>query len=103
LTPSAVPLGAQKLEPIVYTISFPDPASKSFNVSVVVPTGKRASVDLMMAIWSPGFYGLQNYARNVSAFAAKAPDGAALEFTKPNDSRWNVKTGGRPSIVVSYT
>ena len=52
LGPSARYLGAQKLEPLVYTISFPDPASKSFNVSIAVPTGRRESVDLMMAIWS---------------------------------------------------
>src|SRR5262245_17770801 len=88
LTPTAVQLGAQKLEPLVYTLSFPNPASKTFDVSVTVPTGKRESVDLMMAIWSPGFYGIQNYARNVSAFAAKAPDGTVLEVMKPNDSRW---------------
>jgi predicted metalloprotease with PDZ domain len=102
LAPSSY-LGAQRLEPLVYTISFPDPASKTFNVSIAVPTGRRESVDLMMAIWSPGFYNIQNYARSVSAFAAKAPDGTALEFTQPTPSRWTVKTGGRASINVSYT
>jgi len=103
LAPSALHVGAQKLEPLVYTISFPNPASRTFNVSVTVPTEKRTSVDLMMAIWSPGFYGLQNYTRQVSAFAAKASDGATLEVTQPTPSRWTVNTGGRPAITVSYT
>ena len=94
---------AQKLEPLVYTISFPQPASKTFNVNVSVPTGKRDSVDLMMAIWSPGFYGIQNYADRVTTFSATAPDGVALDVQKPNPSRWTIKTGGRPSINVSYT
>ena len=92
-----------ELEPLVYTIRFPDPASKTFTVDVVVPTEKRESVDLMMAIWSPGFYGLQNYADRVSSFTATAPDGVALEVTKPTPSRWTVKTGGRPSFTMSYT
>src|SRR6187397_1491403 len=93
----AIPAQAPKTPtPLVYTLRFPDPASKTFNVEIVVPTEGRASVDLMMAIWSPGFYGLQNYARQVSAFAATAPDGTALEVTKPNDSRWTVAAGGRP-------
>ena len=92
-----------KLEPLVYTISFPQPATKTFNVDVVVPTGKRESVDLMMAIWSPGFYGLQNYADKVTAFAAKAADGTVLEATKSSPSRWTVKTGGRASFTFSYT
>jgi len=94
---------AQKLDPLVYTISFPQPASKTFNVQVTVPTGKRESVDLMMAIWSPGFYGIQSYADRVNAFSATAPDGVALDVTKPTPSRWTIKTGGRPAIGVTYT
>lgn len=93
----------RKVAPLVYTISFPDPASRTFTVDVVVPTEKRESVDLMMAIWSPGFYGLQDYAAKVSAFTARAADGAVLEVAKPTPSRWTVKTLGRPSFTVSYT
>lgn len=93
----------KSLMPLVYTISFPQPAAKTFNVDVVVPTDGRASVDVMMAIWSPGFYGLQNYADRVTAFAAKAADGTALEVAKSSPSRWTVKTGGRPSFTFSYT
>lgn len=94
---------AQPLDPLVYTIRFPDPASKSFTVEIAVPTGNRPSVDLMMAIWSPGFYGLQNYADRVTNFVATAPDGAPLDVTKPVPSRWTVATGGRPSFTVTYT
>ncbi len=89
--------------PLVYTVSFPEPASKTFTVDVAVPTDGRASVDLMMAIWSPGFYGLQNYADRVTAFSATAPDGAALTVTKPTPSRWTVATGGLPTFTFSYT
>jgi predicted metalloprotease with PDZ domain len=96
-------LGGQKLDPLVYTISFPQPASKTFTVNVSVPTGKRDSVEMMMAIWSPGFYGIQNYADRVTTFSATAPDGVALDVQKPNPSRWTIKTGGRPTIDVSYT
>ena len=99
---SAAPLRAKKLEPLIYTLRFPEPASKSFTVEVRVPTDKRPSVDLMMAIWSPGFYGIQNYADRVSQFTAAAPDGSPLEVERSKPSRWTVKTGGRPSIVVSY-
>lgn len=94
---------AKKLEPLVYTIRFPEPASKTFNVEIIVPTDKRDSVDLMMAIWSPGFYGIQNYADRVSGFTAKAADGTVLDVQKPKPSRWTVKTGGQPFITVTYT
>ncbi|HEY3886206.1 MAG TPA: hypothetical protein VGL62_13405 [Vicinamibacterales bacterium] len=91
------------LAPLVYTISFPNPASKSFDVRVQVPTGGRPSVDLMMAIWSPGFYGLQNYADRVSDFTARAGDGTTLDVAKPSPSRWTVATGGVPALTVTYT
>jgi predicted metalloprotease with PDZ domain len=90
------------LEPLIYTISFPNPASKTFDVALRVPTGGQRSVDLMMATWSPGFYGLQNYAQNVSAFSANA-DGTALEVTKPSASRWTVATGGHREFTATYT
>src|SRR5215475_10755732 len=92
-----------KLDPLIYTIRFPEPASKTFNVEVEVPTNKRDSVDLMMPIWSPGFYGIQNYADRVSNFTAKAPDGTILQVEKPKPSRWTVRTGGRPTFTAFYT
>jgi len=96
-------LGAQKLAPLVYTITFPHPETKTFNVDVVVPTERRNSVDLMMAIWAPGFYGIQNYAGQVTTFPATAPDGTVLDVQKPTPSRWTITTGGRPSFTASYT
>src|SRR5262245_60981745 len=103
LAPFATGPQAQKLEPLLYTISFPQPASRTFNVHVTVPTAKRRSIDLMMPVWSPGVYGLQNYSRNVSAFKASASDGTTLDVTQPNPSRWTIKTGGRQEISVTYT
>lgn len=101
--PAVSTSSSQALEPLVYTIRFPHPEAKTFDVEVTVPTAKRESVDMMMAIWSPGFYRIQNYADRVTAFSATAPDGVALDVEKPKPSRWTIKTGGRPSITVSYT
>jgi predicted metalloprotease with PDZ domain len=103
LAPHNARAQARPLEPLVYTIRFPEPATKTFAVEIAVPSERRESVDLMMAIWSPGFYGIQNYADRVTAFTATAVDGTALEVIKPTPSRWTVKAGGRPSFKVSYT
>jgi predicted metalloprotease with PDZ domain len=101
--PAAVRPLAQSQLPLVYTVTFPNPASRTFTVNVVVPTDGRPSVDLMMPIWSPGFYGVQNYAARVTAFAATAPDGVTLDVEKPTPSRWRVTTGGKPSFTATYT
>jgi predicted metalloprotease with PDZ domain len=99
----AMPPQRPSLDPLHYVIRFPDPASKTFTVDLAVPSKGRQSVDLMMAIWSPGFYGLQNYADRVSAVEAHASDGSALEISKPSPSRWAIATGGRPSFTLTYT
>jgi predicted metalloprotease with PDZ domain len=99
----ALQAASSTLESLVYTISIPNPASKSFDVQVQVPTGDKPSVGLMMAIWSPGFYGIQNYADRVSDFQAKASDGTPLVVTKPSASRWTIAAGGRSAFTATYT
>src|SRR6185503_16939418 len=59
-------------------------------------------VDVLMPTWSPGFYGLQNYADRVTKISVTA-DGVALDVSKPTPNRWTIKTGGKPSVTVSYT
>jgi predicted metalloprotease with PDZ domain len=94
--------GSAGPDAIVYTIRFPNPASKSFTVTMTVPAGGRPAVDLMIPVWSPGYYGLETYAQRVSAFHAEA-DGTALDVTRPAENRWHVPTGGRPSFTATYT
>lgn len=97
------PVGHSKsLEPVAYTIRFPE-ATKSFAVEVQIPTGKRPVVELMMPMWSPGFYGIQNYADRVSSFTARGNDGTVLDVVKRSPSRWTVTTGGRPTFTATYT
>lgn len=103
LSPTHLAAQAKKLEPLRYTIRIPAPATKTFSVELVVPTEKKDSVILMMAVWSPGMYVLQNYANQVSALTAKAADGTPLDVSKPTPNRWVVKTSGRPTVTVSYT
>jgi predicted metalloprotease with PDZ domain len=100
---TSLPAQTSRLEPLDYTIRFPDPATKTFTVEVQVPTGKRSSVEMMMPIWSPGFYGVQNYADRVSDFTAHTVDSTALEITKSTRSRWTVRTAGQPTFTATYT
>jgi predicted metalloprotease with PDZ domain len=89
-------------EPIRYTLSFPAPQTHYVDVTASVPTGRRASVDLMMAVWTPGSYLVREYARNVEAVAAFGADGRALAVDKSKKNHWTVVTGGVPSITLKY-
>src|SRR5258708_5538060 len=82
---------APKLEPIVYTIKVPSPDTHVAEVEARVPTGKRAEIDLMMAVWSPGFYRVENYSGHVQDLSARLPNGAALPVEQYIKNRWRIR------------
>jgi predicted metalloprotease with PDZ domain len=92
----------QRLDAIAYTVRITAPDTHDVEVEARVPTGGRAAVDLMMPIWSPGYYREENYADHVDNVMARADDGAALPIEKTQRNRWRVDTGGRLVVVLSY-
>src|SRR5262245_15177333 len=95
-------LRAQRLDPIVYSVQVPAPETHYAEIEAIVPTDGRAAVDLMMPIWSPGYYREEHYADHVDNVAAFTRDGGELQVEKPQRNRWRVQTGGRVSIKLSY-
>jgi predicted metalloprotease with PDZ domain len=93
---------AQAPEPIVYTVKFPEPAKNYALVEAAVPTGKQDAIELMMPVWTPGFYRVENYAAKVQDLAARTPDGQALKVEQPKKNRWRIETGGAKTVLVSY-
>src|SRR5882762_6003523 len=98
----AATAGAQSApEPIRYTLSFPAPQTHYVEVTAAVPTGRRADVELMMAVWTPGSYLVREYARNVEALTALGPDGRALDVDKSKKNHWRIATGGAAAITAT--
>ena len=67
-----------------------------------MPTAKQATIELMMPIWTPGYYRVENYASRVSNFTAQTADGKELKFEQPTKNRWKVETGGADKVVLNY-
>ena len=94
---------ASTLEPIQYTFKMVDADKHLAGIVARVPTGGRATVTLMMPVWTPGYYAIEDYAARVRDLTAATPDGTALAITKPAPNRWEVVTNGAPFINLSYT
>ena len=92
---------AQPRAPIRYTLRFPAPQTNYVEVAAIVPTDGRASVDMFMAVWTPGSYLIREYERNVEAVAASA-GGRTLTVEKTTKNRWRIATGGAREIALSY-
>src|SRR5262249_18283072 len=85
---------ARGAEPIVYTVKVPAPETHVAEVEAVVPTEGRLSIELMMPVWTPGYYRAEDYARCVKALSARTADGKSLAVEQPRKNRWHIATGG---------
>ena len=102
MTHAAAAMAQSAPEPIRYTLSFPAPHTHYVEVTATVPTARRADVELMMAVWTPGSYLVREYARNVEAVTALGADGRVLDVDKSKKNHWRVATGGAPTITLKY-
>src|SRR4051794_18589923 len=92
----------QTIEPIVHTIRVPAPESHVAEVEARVPTDGKPSITLMMPVWSPGFYRVEDYARRLKDLSAKTADGQALDVEQIEKNRWRIQTKDARSVVVTY-
>ena len=99
-TPRA--FGQSTHESFSFTVSMPQPDNHTFHVIFRSEGLKGELQDFKMPVWSPGFYGIGNYSRNVSNF--RAEDGArhALPWEKVTKDTWRVAAGNASTIVLNY-
>jgi len=89
-------------DPLRYTLSFPEPHTHYVEVRAEIPTAGQLSVDLMMAVWTPGSYLIREYARHVEQVLAASREGEPLQVHKSAKNRWTVIAGTASTIIVTY-
>jgi predicted metalloprotease with PDZ domain len=92
------------LKSIAYRLSMSRPVSHLFEVSILIELPdelKDKPLQLQMAKWSPGRYGVFDFAKNVQEVRAVAA-GAARPVSRINDQTWSVSPLGATSLNVSY-
>jgi predicted metalloprotease with PDZ domain len=92
----------QAREPVVYTIRVPAPEVQVAEIAMSVPTEGRESVDVMMPVWSPGYYRIENYAEQIQSLAAESATGQSLGVERVRPNRWRIDAAGAAYIVVTY-
>ena len=88
--------------PVAYSVSFPDLSAHVAVVTARLPSDGRAAIELMMPIWSPGYYKVENYSDQVSDVTAAATSGAPLAVVHDARNRWRVSTDGARDVIVRY-
>ncbi len=88
---------------IAYNVAFV-PAHHIAVVTATIPVQGRASMDLSMAVWTPGSYLLREYARHITTLVAHDAHDArrTLAVVKVAKNRWEVACDGVATLQVVY-
>ncbi len=87
------------LRSITYRLSMSRPVSHLFEVAIIVELPaelKDKPLQFQMAKWSPGRYGVFDFAKNVQEFRANGP------VTRVDDQTWSVAPQGATTLNISY-
>jgi predicted metalloprotease with PDZ domain len=87
---------------MAFTVSMSRPADHTFHVTLRCDEIKGELQDFKMPQWSPGYYGIGDYARNVSNFRAEDASGRSLAWEKVARNTWRVVSGNERGIVLNY-
>lgn len=96
-SPAQSPGGA-----MAFTVSMDRPATHYYHVIFRCQGLKGPEEEFKMPSWTPGYYQILDYARNVLNFRAEDLRGSSLPWKKTAKNTWRVQLGGAHEVSVSY-
>ncbi|HVZ56722.1 MAG TPA: hypothetical protein VG870_08710 [Chitinophagaceae bacterium] len=87
-------------QPITFTVSMEHPENHRFQVEMRCTGLQGTQTEFKMPAWSPGYYQIMDYARNVSGFRATDPAGHELSWRQTSLNTWAVNHG--PGAVILH-
>jgi predicted metalloprotease with PDZ domain len=87
---------------MLFRVTMPQPSNHTYHVAYRCEGLTGDLHDFKMPQWSPGYYGIGNYARNVSNFRAEDGSGHPLPWEKVTKNTWRIVAGGAPVVVLNY-
>src|SRR6185369_6313769 len=96
---------APPLRSITYRLSMSRPVSHLFEVAIIVELPEQLKdepLQFQMAKWSPGRYGVFDFAKNVQEVRAVAENSATRPVKRVDDQTWSVAPLGSTTLTLSY-
>jgi len=84
------------------TVSMERPTAHYYHVVIRADGLKGGAQDFKMPVWTPGYYRVMDYAKNVKDFKAEDGAGRPLPWEKTAKNIWRVNSGGAAAVIVSY-
>jgi len=87
---------------IEYTVSLTNPNTQQFHVTTVIKKLNQPRLGLSLPAWTPGWYTVENYFKNVLRFRITDASGKVLPHVMSKKQTWNVNTNGLREIKIDY-
>jgi predicted metalloprotease with PDZ domain len=85
-----------------FTVSMEEPDTHMFQVELLCKGIEGDTVDFKIPSWTPGYYRVLDFEKNVRNFSAQDQGGQPLEWEKTGENVWHVQTGDAKNIVLYY-
>jgi hypothetical protein len=89
MTSAAAQSGRLEIE---YTVKVADIPGQLFHVTTDIRNINQPTLELSLPVWSPGWYVIENYAKNVARFRVTGPDGRELRHALVRKQTWRIDT-----------
>jgi Predicted protease with the C-terminal PDZ domain len=87
---------------IDYSIILSNAAAQEFHVTTDIKNINQPRLDLSLPTWTPGWYTVENYLKNVLRFRITDANGKILPHTMSKKQTWNVDTRGIKEVKIDY-
>jgi predicted metalloprotease with PDZ domain len=89
-------------ERISLAVSMDQPSTHYFHVVMRVDGIPGDALDVKLPAWTPGYYQIMDYARNVLNFHAEDSAGLAIGWEKTTKNTWRLRTGRATAVAIIY-
>jgi predicted metalloprotease with PDZ domain len=87
---------------MAFTVSMGRPSTHYYHVVFRCEGLTGETQDFKLPSWTPGFYQIMDYARNILNFQAEDRAGNPLPWEKTAKNAWRVRTGRAGAVTVHY-
>lgn len=87
---------------ISYSVSLASIEKQQFHVTTEIKNISQATLDLALPTWTPGWYVVENYGRNLLRFTVTDGSGKRLQPLMTRKQTWQIDTKGIDQIRVDY-
>lgn len=86
-----------------YTVAVANTRASLFHVTTEVRDISQPYLEVSLPVWTPGWYTIENYAKNILRFkVTDANTGAPMTFDWKRKQTWGITTVGRSAIKIEF-